>query len=374
MMTGIYIHFPFCVKKCNYCDFYSITGLSLVEEYIGAMGNQTAGFPSSEVDSIYIGGGTPSLLEGKQAKAIVDMLKKRFSVKKESEITIEVNPAGCSSDRLREFRDAGINRLSVGIQSMSDKTLKTLGRTHTGSDALKTLQDAKNAGFFNISADIMLGLPDESEDDIKKTVEPLIERGVTHISAYILKLAEGTPMGDTVPDGIPDEDGIADIYMYASGLLESNGYMQYEISNFAQDTYESRHNMKYWNCENYIGMGAGAYSSLDSNRYHFPPDIYEYIRCFKNPSTIFNKGFVYDGEVTWDEYFMLRLRTKQGISFEELKKRFYIEPYSRMEHLLIEFEKKGYTKLIGNTVKLTRKGMLLSNSVISSLLVEAEKI
>ena len=371
-MTGIYIHIPFCKQKCFYCDFYSETTLLDIPTYMKTLENQIMGFPSREVDSIYIGGGTPSLLSGEQVARLLLVLEKQFKVSKDSEITIEINPDSSDRVKLKEYFSAGINRISVGAQTVNDETLKRLGRLHLAEAAKEILRDAAEVGFNNISCDMMLALPYEDERDISRTIDFFSKNGVKHISAYILKISPDTPFGRNNPKGIPDDDRTADLYDYTVEELEKLGYKQYEISNFSLESYESRHNMKYWNCEEYIGLGAGAFSSIDNMRYHIEGNLKEYLNTFKKPSNDYMKGLIYDGLVGYDDYMILQLRTAKGLDLDEMYERYKFVPTEKMNECFKQYIELGLMKREDKTIYLTEKGFLVSNEILSGLLLAVE--
>ena len=372
-MSGIYIHIPFCKKRCNYCDFYSECEPMYIPSYVEALKKQIATCEPNEIDSVYIGGGTPSLLEGKQIDTLLTAVEERFTLKRDTEITIEVNPDSSSYEKLFAYKNAGVNRISLGVQSAYDKTLKRLGRLHTNEQVVKALQDAVATGFTNISGDIMLGLPNEKEREIDKTIRLLYENGVTHISAYILKISEDTPFGKNPPRNLPDDDTVATLYEFAAARLISLGYDQYEISNFAKKSYESRHNKKYWNCEDYIGIGAGAYSSFKGKRYHIVPDIKRYIAYFNELGKDTGSISVNDGEVGWDDYMILRLRTNNGLSLNLLKERYTFTFSDNMKKMIKRYIKAGYINEHDDVISLTRKGFLVSNEILAELMLAAER-
>lgn len=372
-MNGIYLHIPFCIKKCPYCDFYSQSANSLIPDYVSALKNQIYGFSKMDTDSIYIGGGTPSLLSAKQLKEIICFIRKRLFIFEDCEITLEVNPNNKNTINLHECRDAGINRLSVGVQSLSDSILKTLGRLHNADDALTMIKKAKKAGFDNINADLMLAVPGQDEAEIEQSIEVLADSGVKHISVYLLKISEGTPFFTNPPEFLPDDDLAADLYWSTVEHLKQNGYKQYEISNFSADGYESRHNMKYWNCEDYIGIGAAAHSSICGKRYSFPPDIYAYLNYFSNPSDNLLKGLRPEGDVDWKDYLMLQLRTKKGLSQDILYKKYSFCFNNSMIELSETYKEKELLVSECGNLSLTTKGMLVSNTIIAGFLAAAEK-
>ncbi len=366
MSVGLYIHIPFCLRKCPYCDFYSLTDFSLRERYISACVNEIS-LLSGTVDSIYLGGGTPSLLTADEVERLLAAADRYLTVTSDCEITLECNPATADLVRMREFRNAGINRLSVGVQRLDDSMLRSLGRLHDTAQALAALRDAVVA-FDNVSADLMLGLPYDTLESANKSIKQLSEAGVNHISAYLLKLMEGTPFGEHTPDGIPDDDCQADIYKSAVSCFSMYGFSRYEISNFAQKGYESRHNMRYWDCGEWYGVGAAAHSSQGGRRYSHPRDIKKYIECFSSANVDRIAVSELEGVVDAEEYIMLRLRTDAGLSPAELKKRFGFVLSDGQRKFLASCQTAGLCTCDEKTVRLTTDGMLVSNQFIERLL------
>ena len=371
-MVGVYIHFPFCRQRCYYCDFYSQTDTSLMQQYLFSLENQIEGFSGDNIDTIYIGGGTPSLLTPEQLHRLLDALNRKFRFSGYAEITLEINPESSDYSKLKGYRDSGINRLSVGVQTVNNSTLNAIGRNSSRQQIEQTLTHAAEAGFVNVAADIIIGLPDEGVESIEDSIETIHRYNVKHISAYILKVSEGTKLWDK-REGLADDDTTADLYCYAAGLLESYGYLQYEVSNFAYDSYQSRHNLKYWNCDDYFGLGAGAYSSIDNKRYYCEADIHRYLECFTTPSDSWDKGYIYDGTVGWDDFLILQLRTTAGLSLDSLKERFRYTLNDRMSELINRYIEAEYMVKEGNYIRMTRKGLLVSNEILSSLLLAAEQ-
>ncbi|MEG1984019.1 MAG: radical SAM family heme chaperone HemW [Oscillospiraceae bacterium] len=371
--SGLYIHIPFCARKCPYCDFYSVPlEWGTARQYVSAVINQIQTADKSEVDTVYFGGGTPSLLNAKDIYLIIDAANEHFSLDRSSEITLEMNPATCSEAKLRDLRSAGINRLSVGVQSTDDAVLKKIGRLHNRAEALYTLELAHRCGFDNISADVMLALPDESEKSLLCTINDLCSLPITHISAYLLKIMEGTPFSHSLPGYVPDDDRQADLYLMSCELLDRLGFAQYEISNFAKEPqFKSRHNLKYWNCEPYFGLGAAAHSSVGEKLFSFSRNIDKYLSVFCDslkPEHGFCDYLDYETSLEARDYIMLRLRTVDGLDLCELDRRFNFS-FDRRKHELIDsFVREGFVLRSGSVISLTRRGMLVSNSVISELI------
>lgn len=356
---GIYIHIPFCEKKCNYCDFYSAfynkdtfgLYLSALKAEITKWGGQL----HRPIDTIYIGGGTPSLLN-KDVIDLLDCIRENFTVLANAEITVEANPSSCS-DFLQYAKQAGVNRLSIGVQSGCDDTLKILGRTHTSLDADLMIQKAREIGFNNISLDLMIALPNSNIQTLKKDIDFILSLKPEHISSYILKIEPNTVFAKKYNTlNLPNDDAAADQYLYMCEAFENSGYIHYEISNFSQSGKESRHNMKYWIGNDYLGIGPAAHSSVDGKRFYYPRDLQGFI---KNPQTVF------DGESGGEqEALMLGLRLSRGVDLSKI----YGEIPQSIKNKIKQLEKAGYIKINFPCVSLTNSGMLISNSIITELL------
>ena len=354
---GLYIHIPFCEKKCPYCDFYStFLTKEVYEAYIKALLREIkkwGGKTNRPVDTVYFGGGTPSLLGG-DILPLTDAVRSAFTVSGNAEITVECNP-GCDTGFYALARKAGANRVSLGVEAGDDLRLKALGRSHTAEEAAAAVKAARSAGFRNISCDIMIALPKSNIKTLKEDISFICDKNPDHISAYILKIEQNTAFFARKNElCLPDEDGAAEQYMTLCEELESRGYGHYEISNFAKPGKESRHNLKYWRCEEYIGIGPSAHSYFKGERFYYPRDL---------------KGFIAGGNVLPDgkggdreERLMLALRLSSGV------------PLSEFSAAAIEKAKKlagaGLLNISGGKIALTDKGMLLSNSIITELIYE----
>ena len=356
---GLYIHIPFCEKKCNYCDFYSaFYNKDTLNVYLSALKGEIkkwGGNLHRPIDTIYIGGGSPSLL-GEHILSLAECIKQNFTVLEDAEFTVEANPAS-SNEFLAFAKAAGVNRLSIGVQSGSDETLKTLGRTHTTDDAKKTVKKARELGFDNISLDLMIALPHSSIATLKKDIDFILSLNPEHISSYILKIEQNTVFAkkyDTL--NLPDDDLSAEQYLYMCDSLLQNGYNHYEISNFVVGDKYSRHNMKYWVGEDYLGIGPAAHSCVDGKRFYYPRDLHGFI---KNPQ------IVPDGESGGaQEKLMLGLRLSQGVDLTQI----YDEIPQNIKTKISLLEKAGYIKADLPCISLTDSGMLISNSIITELL------
>ena len=307
------------------------------------------------IDTIYIGGGTPSLL-GSEIISLGECIKQNFTVLENAEFTVEVNPSS-SSDFLSFAKAAGVNRLSIGVQSGCDNTLKILGRTHTSHESVLTVKAAREFGFENISVDLMIALPGSNTQTLKKDIEYITLLNPQHVSAYILKIEQNTVFSkkcDTL--NLPDDDDTAEQYLYMCDAFSKNGYNHYEISNFAKDNFESRHNLKYWTGADYLGIGPAAHSCLDGRRFYYPRDLKAFI---KNPQT------VNDGESGGtQEKLMLGLRLSKGVDLSKI----YGEIPQNIKNKITQLQKAGYVKANLPHISLTDSGMLISNSIITELL------
>lgn len=362
--SGLYLHIPFCEKKCNYCDFYSsFVTEELLESFTKALKReikQWGGKYNRPIDTIYFGGGTPSLL-AHRLKDVIDTVKEAFCVVEDCEITLEVNPKGDTEYLLDCAKKAGVNRLSIGMQSADDGELQMLGRTHTGDDTRKTVETAKKMGFSNISIDIMIGLPKSDINSLKNSLDFLLELQPQHISSYMLKIEKNTVFYKNAKDiSLPSDDCVAEQYLYMCEYLRSKGYSHYEISNFCLQDYESRHNRKYWSGVDYLGIGPSAHSSLNGERFYYKRDLRGFI---KGTSPVF------DGKSGGlQEYIMLSLRTKEGINKEFLEKIFSIKSTAKLNKKCEILEKAEYLKNVAGNISLTDKGMLVSNAIITEIL------
>ncbi len=360
---GIYIHVPFCLKKCSYCDFYSGVPTEEIRsvyvdklcEEIKKWGGRTA----RPIDTLYIGGGTPSLLSEEELSRIMSSVRTSFTLLPYAEITAEANPS--DPEFIPVAIRCGINRISFGVQSANDRELRLLGRRHNFEESQRAVELARTEGFKNISADIMIGLPDSSLSSLEKSVDGLLSLGTEHISAYILKVEENTPFYNMNLE-LPDDDAVADQYLYICGRFRDAGYNHYEISNFAKEGFESRHNNRYWKDLEYIGIGPAAHSFFEGKRFFYPRDL----RAFcENANTLFD-AFGGDEE----EFIMLALRLARGLVFSEYKEHFLKDVPNSLIKKAEFLEKHGLCKVLSDRIFLTDEGMAVSNGIISELLGE----
>lgn len=364
---GVYIHIPFCRKRCAYCDFYTaMLHSDMCEKYISRLEAEIYRWGDSigrPADTVYFGGGTPSVLGEKALSRLLGAVKKAFKVKEEAEITLEVNPEDASEEFFATVRKAGFNRLSIGVQSLSNSVLKTLGRRHSSEDSLRAYECARKAGFDNISLDLMLGLPDQSTNESVRTAEKIVVLGPEHISCYMLILEGKTALFARKDKlNFPDEEAVSQEFLEICRIFTENGYNHYEISNFAKEGKESKHNLKYWNSMEYIGIGPSAYSFIDGKRFHTKGDLRGFINC-----PIIEE----DGEGgDLNEYIMLTLRLKVGLKEENLKelygKKFSDSFLKKVEQMC----QNGLACFKNGNFALTREGMLVSNAIICEMTEE----
>lgn len=361
---GVYIHIPFCIKKCDYCDFISYCNKQdLVEEYIEKLKeeiNIELNKMEYKIKTIYIGGGTPSSVDSKYIVDILNVIKEKYNIDN-VEITIEVNPGTITKEKLLDYKTVGINRLSIGLQETNNELLKQIGRIHKYEEFLETYNLARQIGFKNINVDLMIGLPNQSVSDIKNSLNKIINLNPEHISVYSLILEEGTKLYKKYEENkieLPDEELERNMYWYVKNTLENNGYMHYEISNFAKDGYESKHNISCWKQEEYIGFGINAHSYIDSVRYSNTESIEEYIEDFDK--------IVHEKQVIEDmqkEYMLLGLRKIEGISVQEFKNKFGDNPIFLFRNELSKLVEEDLLEVDGDIIKLTNKGLDLANQV-----------
>ena len=371
---GIYVHIPFCKSKCEYCDFYSIGGARdrrLTDDYLQALADhiREAGrlAPDYLVDTVYFGGGTPSFFGADNLEKILDEIHKNFRLSVEAEITLEANPDSVTLQSMKKLVRAGFNRISIGVQSDDDAMLKKLGRPHTFHHAKQAMTFARQAGFGNISLDLMYGLPGQTLAAWKETVLRIVGLRPEHISCYALKVEEGTPLwGYKDLVGLPDDDTQADMYLAASDILRDYGYSHYEISNFAKKGFESKHNLKYWTSGEYLGFGPTAASDFAGKRFTILRDLHGYIDGIAKKGEILSECEAIPPRERAGEYVMLRLRTSDGISAAEYERQ-YLMPFEPLEKAMQRFADKGFAVYENERWRLTERGWLVSNQIILAL-------
>lgn len=361
---GLYIHIPFCKSKCPYCDFYSgRASENDYDNYIKVLSDNISLWSAKidkTVSSVYFGGGTPSILGAERLSLLLNKIKEEFSVADNAEITVEVNPDSGKTLDFDLLKLSGFNRISLGMQSAVEQELKVLGRIHSINDAEVTVKRAQNAGIENISLDLMLGIPYQTIDSLKKSIDFCANCGVTHISSYILKIESGTVF-ERIQDKLelPDEDSQSQLYLFAVDYLKTLGFEQYEISNFSKVGYESRHNINYWKCGEYIGIGPSAHSFFEGKRFYYSRNMEDFI---ENKTNFDCCG----GDK--EEFIMLSLRLKSGLNFKGYKEK-YNEDFPKDKIKIInKFADMGYMVLTDDCAYFTPKGYLVSNTIISELI------
>lgn len=357
MVRGLYIHIPFCRGKCPYCDFYSVNRTDTAAEYVAAllraMSNRSAQAAlRGTFDTLYIGGGTPTAIDDELLVKLIQNAQENFLMPK-AEITVECNPRRDLSATFRTLAAAGVNRISMGMQSAVDTERRALGRNARAADVRANVIAAKNAGITNISLDLMLGIPGMTMDSLQKSIDFIKEANVPHISAYLLKIEEGTRFFEIRDQlALPDEDTVCALYLETVRQLEAAGLRQYEISNFARPGYESRHNLKYWRCEEYLGFGASAHSFFDGRRFYYPDDLDAFIRA---PQPID------DGPGGGkEEELLLGLRLREGVRMDSFNK--------KMPEKAQVLSDMGFLRIQNGRVCMTPEGYLVSNEIIAQLL------
>lgn len=379
---GIYVHIPFCKKKCYYCDFSSYPDkINSQSRYVECVKQEILQYatenrvmskydlePKYTVDTIYIGGGTPSIIDSNLIYQIVKCIKTKFNVKEQTEITIEVNPGTVTKKKLEEYKEIGINRLSIGLQATQDDILKGIGRIHTYSQFLETYNMAREVGFNNINVDLMIALPGQTLEDVKESIKEIIELKPEHISVYSLILEEGTLLYKMIENKkmeLPTDEEERKMYWYVKKKLEKHKYYQYEISNFAKYGFESKHNMNCWNQKEYIGIGAAASSFLNDARYSNISNIDQYMQNIEDGAQ--NKNLILEEKLNPEskmkEYMMLGLRKIQGVNILDFERKFKINPVVKFCKELEKLNHEGLIIVIDENIQLTNKGIDFANLV-----------
>ena len=379
--AGLYIHIPFCVRKCPYCDFYSLTDVSLKPKFLKALLREME-LVSAEglcFDTLYMGGGTPSNYESDKIAQIVAAGFQNLNLRPDSEITVEVNPGTVSLEQLRAYRDFGINRINIGVQSFDQRNLDFLERIHTSNEARNAISDTIQAGFKKIGLDLIYGLPDQSNKDWLKILKQAVEYHPSHLSCYMLTYEKGTPLHRDLKSGrvlpLPDEK-LRALFESTIDFLEDHGYFQYEISNFARAGEDSqplvsKHNLKYWTQMPYIGLGPSAHSFIEPQRYWNVSNIDSYIETTESGRLPIAEKEVLTQEQEMIEAIYLGLRMRQGIDTVWFQQRFGINFVEAFEGVIADLKKRSHVKVDSTHIALTRQGMALLDS-IASLFVEKD--
>lgn len=373
---GLYLHVPFCIKKCEYCDFLSKAGTEEEKEaYINALVKEIKSYQSFagdyKVSTVFMGGGTPSCLKPEQTKQIFDALYETFEFIKRPEITIEMNPGTVDREKLEIYKACGINRLSMGLQSTKNENLKVLGRIHTYEEFLESYQLAREAGFTNINLDLMSSLPGQTKEEWEEELQKAIELNPEHISAYQLMIEEGTPFYekyDSHPELLPDEEESRAIYENTKRILEAEGYVQYEISNYAKPQKECKHNLRYWERGEYLGIGLGAASLVQNMRMNNTKDMSEYLKKAETPKEMRKEVEFLEHRQQMEEFMFLGLRKTYGISKKEFHRVFGREIEDVYGQTLKKFIEEGMIKEKKDRIFLTEDGVLVSNQILSEFL------
>jgi oxygen-independent coproporphyrinogen-3 oxidase len=374
-MAGIYLHIPFCVKKCDYCDFVSFCDRDSIERYVSALIREIEMTAEAKLvrhgyETVFFGGGTPSLLSGEQLRRIMDALKVNFPISMEAECSMECNPGTATPANLRAYRAAGINRLSIGLQSANNALLESVGRIHSFAQFSDTLRYARDAGFENIGTDVMHGLPGQTQSDYLRTLEAVCGAGVRHVSAYALTLAEGTPLHERVQSGetvLPDADEVADMQDAGIEYLESRGFARYEISNFAQAGYECRHNLNYWENGEYLGLGVAAHSAVrlrQWTRYSNAETLKEYFRLIgRGKRPVQETIRLYPADEMF-ECVMLGLRLVRGVDRKAFFDRFGVDMAQAYPQAMEKLRLYGWIVETDERIALNRRGLDLQNEAL----------
>lgn len=376
----LYLHIPFCAKKCGYCDFLSgpapvSARRQYVEQLIKEITCQSAHYPGWEITSIYLGGGTPSLLEAKDILGIMNQVRDSFDWSEDAEVTIEANPGTVTMEKLEAYREGGINRISIGLQSADDKELRNLGRIHSYDEFLKTYQRVRQAGFDNVNVDLMSALPGQTLESWKSTLKKVARLKPEHISAYSLAVEEGTEFYERYhghPELLPDEDEDRRMYYSTKQILQDHGYRRYEISNYAKPGKECRHNLGYWTGAEYLGLGLGASSYIQGVRFHNESDLAAYLRIKMDQEDgdgRLHQDIIYlTEEEKMEEFMFLGLRTMKGVSGSEFLKRFGVNLWNVYGEVLDKLMKNHLIVAESPYIRLSEFGIDISNYVLSEFL------
>ena len=365
---GIYVHIPFCKRKCAYCDFISFSGKArLIEKYVEALKREINEYKISKEDyvvkTIYFGGGTPSFIESKYTVEILEAIKEKFNISKNAEITIEINPGTVTEEKLKDYYEVGINRISFGLQSTNSQLLKLVGRIHSYSSFLEGYNLARKTGFKNINVDLMIGLPVQTLKDVQKDLSRIIELNPEHISVYSLIVEEGTRIEEKIKNKelyLPSEKLERKMYWEVKKKLEEAGYIHYEISNFAKAGYESKHNLSCWNQEEYLGFGLAAHSYFNNVRYSNTDDFEEYFDWPENSKIIHERQTDEDRQ---KEFMLLGLRKIEGVAISDFKNKFIENPIYLYRETLNKLVTQGLIEVDIDSIKLTNRGIDLANLV-----------
>ncbi|MBR6099486.1 radical SAM family heme chaperone HemW [bacterium] len=361
MTENVYIHIPFCRRKCNYCSFISFSSIDKKEQYLDALKKEIQSkYKNEKLKTLYFGGGTPSLLEASDFSDIISL----FDVDNSTEITTELNPENLTKEYLKNLKKCGINRISMGCQTFNNDILKIIGRQHTAQEVVSAVKSAQDIGFDNISLDFIYGLPKQNIDDFAQDLTTAIQLGVKHISLYGLKIDDGCYFYKNPPENLPDDETQANMYLKAIEIMTQNGFAHYEISNFCRPNFESRHNLNYWNNNSYYGFGVAAHGYLDGNRYSNPVTIEKYL---ENPTTPQETKHLTEQEKLEEEIF-LGLRRMDGINSSLINEKYNIDFKKKYKNILDKYTASGHITKTENGYKFTVNGILVSNYILADFL------
>ena len=368
-IPGLYIHVPFCLSKCPYCDFYSLTSLSAVPDFLDALCKEMEMVRTrfNPFDTVYMGGGTPSLLSPQQLKNILIKVKENFNLLSNTEITIETNPADLNRSFLESMRESGINRINIGVQSFDEKVLDFLGRRHSVKQAISSIGESRNAGFHNIGLDLIYGVPGQDFESWLNTLKQAIAFSPEHISCYQLTLEAKTPLGIRVRAGefsIPGEALQHEFFIKTSQFLEGAGYLHYEVSNFARGKeHTSRHNQKYWNHSPYLGLGPAAHSFQCNQRWWNHRSLDQYLAAINADNLPVEERETLTVEQLRLEALYLGLRTRKGISLQDFKNQYHYDLLAEKEKILSKLEEEGFVSIQDGTLTPTQTGLAVADSL-----------
>jgi len=366
-MKGLYIHVPFCARKCSYCDFYSLAGRgTLIAPYVDAIIEESTRYAKQEFQTLYIGGGTPSLLGPELLEKLILGLRQSFDLSSLIEVTIEANPDSVTPALLKKAKELGINRISIGVQSLNDNELKIAGRIHNSIQAIEAIKLSKTAGFSSISADLIAGLPGQTWDSLNFSLNKLVEMDINHISLYCLEVEEGTPLARNIPPNLPSDDMQADLFEKARHYLAEQGFVHYEISNFAQIGHQCQHNLNYWRGGEYLGLGPASASHLDGKRSRNKADLEAYLADPRGQTEYIEKLYITDKAA---EEAMLRLRlVEEGLNITEFEDRYGKDNTSEITARLEKLAQEGNLLKEDVRYKLKPERVLTANPIFAEVL------
>ena len=372
MAYGLYLHIPFCIRKCAYCDFVSANAPEEIHDaYFSALRKEITACKGKELDTIFLGGGTPSCVEARHIFDLFSCIYDTMTVTKDAEITMEANPGTLTPEKLQVYRDCGVNRISLGVQSLQEKELRALGRIHGAADVFQAVDFIHAAGIENLNLDLMLATPYQTPDSLHDTLEKAISLSPVHISAYSLIVEPGTPFYEQQKAGrlpLPDEDLERALCEGAYAFLQAHGFMQYEISNYAKPGYECRHNLKYWQCMPYLGLGAAAHGYDGNVRFENTPDVADYIHRMNTSGWAVRKETSLSKEDKISEYIIMALRLVRGLDFSDFSRRFGFSFLEQYENTIRNYEKGGFFQIDSDRVCFTQKGFAVSNAILTEFI------